>query len=64
MKMKRVKGRERGFTLLEYCAGAAIVVSVLWAALSSFGAQMSGLFNAMGSWASARSQEVSGGATK
>ena len=49
---------ERGYTLLEYCAGAAIIASVLWLALNSLGGELSNLLTSVGSWARARSTEV------
>ena len=50
---------EKGYTLLEYCAGAAIIASVLWAALSALGGNVSQLLGAVGGWATARASEVS-----
>lgn len=53
--MKRsVKRMERGYTLLEYCAGAAIIAGILWTALSNLGADLSGLLNAVGAWSNSR----------
>ena len=52
---------DRGYALLEYCAGAAIIIGVLWGALVSLGTNMSSLINNIGGWAAARAQEVSSG---
>lgn len=46
--------RERGYTLLEYCAGAAIIAGILWTALSNLGADLTGLLNAVGAWSNSR----------
>ena len=50
---------QRGFTLLEYCAGAAIIAGVLWGALTAMGTGMDGLIRSIGTWATARSGEIS-----
>lgn len=54
----RASKRERGYTLLEYCAGAAIIASILWTALNSLGGDLSALLGAVGGWANARQGEV------
>ena len=55
---RRASKRERGYTLLEYCAGAAIIASILWTALNSLGGDLSSLLGAVGGWANARQGEV------
>lgn len=55
---RRASKRERGYTLLEYCAGAAIIASILWTALNSLGGDLSNLLGAVGGWANARQGEV------
>ena len=58
--MKNVKNnRQRGYTLLEYCAGAAIIAGILWTALNALGGNLSNLLNAVGAWATRRSGEIS-----
>lgn len=58
--MKNVKrDRQRGYTLLEYCAGAAIIAGILWTALNALGGNLSNLLNAVGAWATRRSGEIS-----
>jgi type II secretory pathway pseudopilin PulG len=56
--MERRKNRERGYTLLEYCAGAAIIASILWTALNSLGGDLSALLGSVGGWANARQNQV------
>lgn len=51
---------QSGFTLLEYCAGAAIIAGVLWGALTAMGGGMDSLIRAIGTWATNRSAEISG----
>ena len=51
-------GLERGYTLLEYCVGAAIIASVLWLALNSLGDELSNLLTSVGGWARKEATEV------
>lgn len=55
---KSVNKRERGYTLLEYCAGAAIIAGILWTALSNLGTDLQGLLDAVGTWANSRQDGV------
>jgi len=58
--MKREeKRKQRGYTLLEYCAGAAIIAGILWTSLNTLGGNMSQLLNAVGKWAQTRTDNVS-----
>ena len=50
--------KERGYTLLEYCAGAAIIGGILWTALNGLGGDIQGLLNAVGQWSTARAGEI------
>lgn len=61
--IKRRNKRESGYTLLEYCAGAAIITTVLWTALTTLGADISGLLTKIGGWATARSSLIDDGGT-
>ena len=54
--------REKGYALLEYCAGAAVVAIVLWAAMQTLGASVSTLLGNISDWALARAAEVGSGA--
>ena len=50
--MKTSKNKqEKGYTLLEYCAGAAIIVTVLYTALNGLGDQLSTFLGNIGTWA-------------
>jgi Flp pilus assembly pilin Flp len=55
---KSVSKRERGYTLLEYCAGAAIIAGILWTALSNLGTDLTGLLDAVGAWSNSRRDGV------
>ena len=52
------KNNEKGFTLLEYCAGAAVLLTIVWAALTALGTNMSTFLNAVGSWASSQAGKI------
>jgi Flp pilus assembly pilin Flp len=47
----RTKRKESGYTLLEYCAGAAVIIGVLAVALNTLGVHLSSFLGAIGSWA-------------
>lgn len=49
--MKRNLKKQRGLALLEYCAGAAVIVAVIWAAMNTMGTDLSELFGRIGDWA-------------
>jgi hypothetical protein len=50
--MRTAKNKnEKGYTLLEYCAGAAIVVSVLYGALNTLGGDLKLFLGKIGTWA-------------
>ncbi len=53
MRNKRTN-KQKGYTLLEYCAGAAIIAGILWVALNNLGGQLSGLLDAISQWATDR----------
>jgi hypothetical protein len=52
--------RQRGYTLLEYCAGAAIIAGVLWTALGKMGSNVGSLIESVGTWAVARQSQFAG----
>ncbi len=56
---KKDKNEESGYTLLEYCAGAAIIAGILWTALNALGGNLSDLLEAVGQWAQRRSAGIS-----
>lgn len=57
MKTEQVK-KMQGYTLLEYCAGAAIIAGILWTALNALGTDLSALLNAVGGWAKGRTTGI------
>lgn len=52
--------KELGFTLLEYCAGAAVIAGVIWVAMSTLGNNLGDLLTALGEWATQRATEIRG----
>lgn len=51
---------ERGFSLLEYCAGAAVILVTIWGALTLMGDNIETLLNSIGNWATTRAGEING----
>ena len=51
-KLFGIKRRDqRGITLLEYCAGAAILLGIIWGAMSLLGTNVSKLLASVAGWA-------------
>ena len=44
------KNRERGFTLLEYCAGAAALVAIVYVSMQTLGNNLSTSFGSINTW--------------
>lgn len=57
IERRGVRG-ERGYTLLEYVAGAAIIGGIVFTALTGFGTSMAGFLNGLGTWAQTRTGEL------
>ncbi len=49
--MGNLMKKQRGLALLEYCAGAAVIVAVIWGAMNTMGGSISDLFGRIGNWA-------------
>lgn len=47
--MKLIK-KQKGYTLLEYCAGAAIILGIVVVGLNTFGNALNAYFNNLGGW--------------
>lgn len=54
----RNRKNQKGYTLLEYCAGAAIIAGIIFVALEAMGGNMRGLLESIGSWADRRATEI------
>jgi hypothetical protein len=50
--------RQRGYTLLEYAAGAAILMGILYVGMQSLGGGIQSLLQEIGTWASERSNDL------
>jgi len=57
MKKQNTK-RESGYTLLEYCAGAAIIGGILYLGLNALGQDLRDFLGAVGAWAGRRAGEL------
>ena len=60
---RKYTNKERGFTLLEYCAGAAKVMGVLFTAIGKVGAGADTLLTNIGTRLTAEAAKI-GGTTK
>ena len=58
---RKTQSSEAGFTLLEYCAGAAIIAGTVWLAMKGLGSNLSELIGAIGNWAHARTADIADG---
>lgn len=54
------KKNQKGLTLLEYCAGAAVVAVVVFAVLQAMGGKLQTAAENVGQWAVDRSGELPG----
>jgi hypothetical protein len=59
MRRKINDRKQRGYTLLEYCDGAAIIAGILWTALNALGGNLGALLDAVGGWATRRTGQIS-----
>ena len=50
--------REKGYTLLEYCAGAAIIAGIVWGAMNLLGNNLSGFLTGLGNWVNDRTSNL------
>ncbi len=55
---RKRRRRQAAYTLLEYCAGAAIIAGIVWVALQGLGTQLSTLLGAIGQWAAERAASI------
>lgn len=44
------KNKQKGMTLLEYCAGAAVILGVVFVAFQTLGDSMQTFFDGVSSW--------------
>lgn len=51
--MKKQQQTQRGYTLLEYCAGAAIIAGIVFGTLTTLEGSFTGLANKIASWVDA-----------
>jgi hypothetical protein len=58
--MKQQK-KQKGFTLLEYAAGAAVIIGIVWLGVNTMGDGISNMLEAIGNWASQQGNNIGGG---
>ena len=58
MNKKETKKNQKGYTLLEYCAGAALIAGIIWVALNAMGQNITVLLDAIGQWAVTRANGI------
>jgi len=58
IRFRKKCGDDKGFTLLEYCAGAVIICTTIWGAMGALGNQLTGFLTDVGTWAEQRGDEI------
>ena len=62
-KLLRIRRRaDRGLTLLEYCAGAAVLAAAVFVAFQALGGSLNTAMGNIGSWAVNRTTNIDGNA--
>ena len=56
----RLARSQRGFTLLEYTMGAAVLIAIVLVGLQAFGTDLSDYFTALGAWVRAQNPNPAG----
>jgi hypothetical protein len=56
----RNRESQKGYTLLEYCAGAALIAGIIWVALQAMATDINALLAAIGAWARGRAGGIPG----
>lgn len=60
--MKNIKRKkQKGYTLLEYSAGAAILMGILYVGVNAMGSGIKDLMTGVGSWASQQTSSLPSG---
>lgn len=54
----RKQNNEAGFTLLEYTAGAAVLLVLVMAGLQAFGGGLNTLFTGLGTWSTEQAAQL------
>lgn len=56
--MKNKNKKQKGFTLLEYAAGAVVIVTVVYIGLQAMGTGLQTFFTDVGTWASTKGSSI------
>lgn len=57
------RSNQKGFTLLEYAAGAAVLIGVVYGAMGAFGGGLNDFYVGLGNWASGQVSNLPGNQT-
>ena len=49
---------EKGFTLLEYCAGAVVMLTIVYVAMRGMGTNLADFMSAIGEWAKGQGDQI------
>ena len=55
------KKKQSGFTLLEYTAGAAVIIGIVFLAVNTMGHSLADVFSAIAGWANGRVTQINNG---
>lgn len=58
IKTRNRNRKQRGYTLLEYAAGAALLMGILYVGLKAMGTSVENLLGAVGGFADSRAAEI------
>lgn len=60
--VRKIKRKDSGLTLLEYCAGAAVLAAAVFLAFNTLGSRLNTTMKNVGDWAVTRSEGIEGNA--
>ncbi len=62
MLIRKIKRKDSGLTLLEYCAGAAVLAAAVFVAFQALGGSLNTAMGNIGNWAVERTADIDGNA--
>ena len=58
MQPVRKRNQEQGLSLLEYAAGAAVIITIIYAAMTVFGTSLDNFYGDLGNWAERKGNDI------
>lgn len=55
---RRNRSNSKGLAMLEYAAGALVIATVVWGAMSNFGGGLNSFFSNLGTWLTNEAQNI------